>query len=51
MDYLERVDLKGPSQMKKAIEHLITNDYIYKNGTYGFSDVMFKKWVQRLILK
>ena len=48
---LQRVGLKGTSQMKKALEYLINNDHIYKNDIYRFSDVMFKKWIRRLILK
>ncbi len=48
---LQRVGLKGPSQMKKALEYLITKDHVYKNSTYTFSDVMFKKWIRQLILK
>ena len=46
-----RQTFKGPSQMKKPIEHLTTNDYIYKNRIYRFSDVMSKKRIERLILK
>jgi AAA+ ATPase superfamily predicted ATPase len=48
---LQRVGLKGSSQMKKALEYLVSNDYIYKNSLYRFSDVMFKKWIRQLILK
>jgi hypothetical protein len=48
---LQRVGLKGSSQMKKALEYLVSNDYIYKNSIYRFSDVMFKKWIRQLILK
>ncbi len=48
---LQRVGLKGSSQMKKALEYLVSNDYIYKNSIYRFSDVMFKKWIRQLTLK
>jgi len=37
--------------MKKALEYLISNDYVYKNRIYRFSDVMFRKWIKQLILK
>ena len=48
---LQKVGLKGPSQMKKALEYMVNNDHIYKNDIYRFSDVMFKKWIRQLILK
>jgi len=50
-DNLQRISMKGPSQMKKAIEYLVIHDHIYKNGRYQFSDVMFKKWIKRHIKK
>ena len=45
------VGLKGSLQMKKALEYLIHNDHIYKNGIYRFSDVMFKKWIKNSLLQ
>ena len=48
---LQVVGLKGPSQLKKAVEYLIENEIVYKNGTYGFSDVMFKRWINRLLAR
>jgi hypothetical protein len=44
----QQVGLKGSSQVKKAIEYLIDNEIVYRNGNYRFSDVMFKKWIMRL---
>jgi len=44
----QQVGLKGSSQVKKAIEYLIDNEIVYRNGIYRFSDVMFKKWIMRL---
>ena len=51
IDNLQRVGLKGSSQLKKAVEYLINNDIVIKNSSYNFSDVMFKKWIKRLISK
>ncbi|MBW2178054.1 MAG: ATP-binding protein [Deltaproteobacteria bacterium] len=47
----QQVGLKGSSQVKKAVEYLIDNEIVYRNGNYRFSDVMFKKWIMRLISK
>jgi len=43
LNNLQKVGLKGSSQMKKALEYLVNNDHIYKDGIYSFSDVIFKK--------
>lgn len=51
IENLQRVRLKGSSQLKKAVEYLINNDIVHKNSTYTFSDIMFKKWIERLISK
>jgi hypothetical protein len=51
LENLQRVGLKGSSQLKKAVEYLIKNDIVVKNNSYSFSDVMFKKWIERLISK
>lgn len=51
IENIQRVGLKGSSQVKKAVEYLINNDIIYKNSTYTFSDIMFKNWIDRLISK
>ena len=51
LENLQRVGLKGSSQLKKAVEYLMNNDIVVKNSSYSFSDVMFKKWIKRLISK
>jgi len=48
---LQDVGLKGSSQLKKAMEYLIDNEIVYRNGTYRFSDVMFNKWLNRFVVK
>lgn len=51
IENLQRVGLKGSSQLKKAVEYLINNEIVYKNSSYNFSDIMFKNWINRLISK
>jgi len=51
IDNIQRVGLKGPSQVKKAVEYLVNNDIVIKNSSYNFSDVMFKKWIKQMISK
>lgn len=46
---LQKVGLKSGSQVSKALDSLMKKDIVSKNGRYHLQDVMFKKWIERLI--
>ena len=48
---LQSVDLKAGSQVNRALERLMGNDIVLKNGTYEIQDVMFKNWIVKFLLK
>ncbi len=48
-DNIQAVGLKSPSQVKKAIEVLLREDIVVKNTTYRVQDIIFDKWIRRLM--
>ena len=48
---LQAVDLNAGSQVTRALEKLVGNDIVVKNGNYKIQDVMFKKWIQAFLLR
>ncbi len=46
---LQKVELKSPSQVKKGLEVLSRKDIIAKDERYHIQDIMFKKWIQKLM--
>jgi hypothetical protein len=48
---LQSADLNAGSQVTRALEKLIRNDIVIKNGGYHLQDVMFKKWIETFLVK
>ncbi|MBU3916813.1 DUF2075 domain-containing protein, partial [bacterium] len=48
-DVIQRAGLRIPSQVKKSIEVLMRQDIILKNSHYKIQDIMFEKWIQRML--
>ena len=48
---LQAVDLNAGSQVTRSLEKLIGDDIVLKSDNYKIQDVMFKKWIQALLLK
>lgn len=46
---LQKVGLKSGSQVSEALDSLLEKDIVSKNGRYYLQDVMFKKWIERLV--
>ena len=51
LNSIQEAGLKSPSQVKMAVTYLQKHDIIYKNHGFHFSDVMFKKWLNRMLSK
>ena len=48
-DSLKSVSLKTGSLVTKALSSLIKKEIIVKNGNYQIQDVLFKKWLQKIL--
>ena len=46
---LQKAGLKSGSQVSKALDSLMKKDIISRNDRYHLQDVMFKKWIEKLI--
>jgi len=49
VDALKSVDLKTASLVTKTVSSLIKKDVLAKNGVYDIQDVLFKRWIQRVV--
>ena len=48
-DSLQSVNLKTASLVTKALSTLLHKELIAKNGNYQIQDVLFKKWLQKIL--
>jgi hypothetical protein len=48
-DVISQTGLQNPAQVKTALEFLIRKDIVIKNGRYQVQNILFKKWIQRLM--
>jgi len=48
---LQAVDLNAGSQVTRSLEKLVGDDIVLKNSGYKIQDVMFKKWIEKFLLR
>ncbi len=48
-DVIHGAGLHSSSQVKKAVEVLIREDIVFKNTIYKIQDIVFEKWIRRLM--
>lgn len=48
-DNMSKLQFKTASQVKTALDALEKRDFIARNGTYSIQDVLFKRWIERLL--
>lgn len=48
---LRAVDLNAGSQVTQSLKKLVRSDVVGKNDVYKIEDLIFKKWIQRFLLK
>jgi hypothetical protein len=49
-DSLKSVNLKTGSLVTKALASLVKKEIIVKNNRYLIQDIIFKKWLQKILL-
>ena len=48
-DSLKSVNLKNGSLVTKALSSLVKKEIIVKDGRYVIQDIVFKKWLQKIL--
>jgi len=48
-DMIHYAGLKSAAQVKKAVEVLYKNEIIVKNSRYHIQDIMFEKWIRKMM--